>query len=83
MEQQELALQRSVVEGVDAMGPQTQMGSELRIAGKDGRLPARERLLESLAQSLVGGHQRFYIAHPLAVGGVGDHQAARAGGHGR
>ncbi len=74
-EVEQFALQGPVEQRMHAARADAEALAQLGIAGEDGGPPAAELIFEPLAEPGIEGHQLFDLAQPLAVRGVGHHQA--------
>ncbi|MCY1354067.1 hypothetical protein D9M69_404260 [compost metagenome] len=74
-QQQQLAGQGAVPEGVLLVAADAHALAQLRGAGEDRRLPAQAGLAQALAEVLVEVEQAGFVAQALAIGRVADHQA--------
>ncbi|MNN26719.1 hypothetical protein D3C81_1402340 [compost metagenome] len=78
LQQQQLAGQGAVPEGVLLVAADAHALAQLRGAGEDAGAPAQTALAQTLAKVLVEIEQARLVAEAFAIGRVADHQAALA-----
>lgn len=74
---QESALDRAVVEDVAAPDAQADLFGQGEVSREDVATPAREALLQDIAQAAIKPAERADLAQALAVGRIGHQDAAR------